>query len=702
MMLRNVCCRIALGCLMLSSLACAGEPTGRTVATLDDLSPGGYWAKGERVTVQGQPFSAAQQVTTRQKPGQPWGVLFNGTFAEDVPAGHLVWITFTARSAIEAGSPPVAQAAMKVQGGKLMKRFEVGKDWHRFGYAYRPAEPIQAGKTKLEFFLGYQAQTMQFADLKAVDLGPDAREADLPKHEPWKHDPREGRAPAGASKYRHELAAKELAALPEPTYLIADTEEAAREQYRYTPQFVGYRIVPANRAFGEAVELTVFKTPAKHWQAQYSATTTKPVKKGDALLIVFDARATASSHASGFGKATVMFGMNAAPYTKSFRYGVEIGHAWQRYYIRGVAGGDFEPGQAKAEFWFGELKQTIEIGGLSVMNFAAVDVTRLPKQDLGLDYPGREADAAWRAAAADRIERIRKAPLEVRVVNSAGQPVADAKVNVEQLKHAFWWGTTSDTRILTASGGHSKEDAAKHEAFLTSGMFNLVVPGNEFKWPAWVGSFGPYYKPQRADWAVDWAEQHGLACKGHVLAWNLPGKVKKQTGDDPRKIAETVKQRIVDTAGRYKGRLPLWDVINENYKNDHIVSILGHDVVADWFRWAKEASGGAKLFWNEIHVLPETERGKAVREYTEARLQNLITLGAPIDGLGIQGHHGISAHCPPELMLQRLDRLAELGLEIQFTEFDVNISDVNDPDQTRFQADYLRDFVTPVHRRTEP
>ncbi len=91
-----------------------------------------------------------------------------------------------------------------------------------------------------------------------------------------------------------------------------------------------------------------------------------------------------------------------------------------------------------------------------------------------------------------------------------------------------------------------------------------------------------------------------------------------------------------------------------------------------------------------------------LRQYTEARLQNLITLGAPIDGLGIQGHHGISAHCPPELMLQRLDRLAELGLEIQFTEFDVNISDVNDPDQTRFQADYLRDFVTPVHRRTEP
>jgi hypothetical protein len=137
-----------------------------------------------------------------------------------------------------------------------------------------------------------------------------------------------------------------------------------------------------------------------------------------------------------------------------------------------------------------------------------------------------------------------------------------------------------------------------------------------------------------------------------------------------------------------------WDVINENYKHNHIVSIVGHDAVADWFHWAKQASGGSKLFWNEIHVLPDTQRGREVRDYTEARLQNLLALGAPVDGLGIQGHHGVGTISPPEQTLAYLDRFAKLGLEIQFTEFDVNVPDPADPAQSAFQADYVRDFMT--------
>ncbi len=673
-------------------------PTGADLISLDDLEPGGYWARGQIVEVKGQPFERAWRVQTRRKPGDPWGVLLKGVLTKDVPAGHLVWVTFMARSAVEAGSPPAAMALVKAQGGALDQRFSVGNDWRRMGFAYRLKKPIEAGQTKFEFFLGYQAQTIEIGGLEVLDLGPDAKAETLPKFPLWRYDPRDGREPAPPSRYREALFENELAKLPRPRFLVDETEESARERYDVTAQFVRYKIVPANnRPYGEAVELKVFNRPGKHWQAQFVAENTAPIKAGDPILIAFDARATSSAHASGNGRATVMLSKNRKPYTKSFSHPIEIEPGWQRYLLRGVALEDYAPGEAKVEFWVGNLRQTLEIGGLTVMAFdPSVPVTDLPTIDLGLDYPGREPDASWRRKALERIEAIRKSDLTIEVLDAEGNPVKDAEVRVEQTRQDFVFGTTLDTRQLLPSQV-GEESAKKHEELLTSGMFNLLIPGNELKWAAFAGSYGPFYRPKRADWAVEWGEERGITIKGHVMVWNLPGPVRRSLGDkarDPAVVQQAVKDRIFEIGERFKGRLPVWDVINENYKHRGLVEIVGHDAVADWFRWAKEASGGAKLFWNEIHVLPETERGANVRAYTMERIKHLQKLGAPIDGFGIQGHLSVSSAPPPEVILKRLDEFATLGLEIQATEFDVNIRDTQDPDQLAFQADYVRDFTT--------
>jgi len=71
--------------------------------------------------------------------------------------------------------------------------------------------------------------------------------------------------------------------------------------------------------------------------------------------------------------------------------------------------------------------QTIEIGGISMVNLGTnMDVAQVPCTRI--TYPGQEPDAPWRKAAADRIEKYRKADLTVRVVDKDGKPVPGATI----------------------------------------------------------------------------------------------------------------------------------------------------------------------------------------------------------------------------------------------------------------------------------
>ena len=61
-------------------------------------------------------------------------------------------------------------------------------------------------------------------------------------------------------------------------------------------------------------------------------------------------------------------------------------------------------------------------------------------------YAGREVGAPWRQAAAQRIERSRKADLTVLVRDSQGRALPDAAVAVTQRRHAFGFGTSRGRR----------------------------------------------------------------------------------------------------------------------------------------------------------------------------------------------------------------------------------------------------------------
>ena len=67
-------------------------------------------------------------------------------------------------------------------------------------------------------------------------------------------------------------------------------------------------------------------------------------------------------------------------------------------------------------------------------------------------YEGRDADSQWRNEANTRIEKIRKAPLKVQVVDAQGKPIRGARVRVQQQRHAFGFGNILNPRAFQLEG----------------------------------------------------------------------------------------------------------------------------------------------------------------------------------------------------------------------------------------------------------
>jgi hypothetical protein len=117
------------------------------------------------------------------------------------------------------------------------------------------------------------------------------------------------------------------------------------------------------------------------------------------------------------------------------------------------------------------------------------------------------------AGAAARIERHRKAGVVVTVRDAAGRPVPDARVEIEQTRHAFLFGCNF---FLLGRAGSDRDEAAYREQF--AGLFNFATL--PFYWPSYEPRRG---RPDhaRVERMARWCRAHGITPKGYPLAWNF-------------------------------------------------------------------------------------------------------------------------------------------------------------------------------------
>jgi endo-1,4-beta-xylanase len=217
----------------------------------------------------------------------------------------------------------------------------------------------------------------------------------------------------------------------------------------------------------------------------------------------------------------------------------------------------------------------------------------------------------------------------------------------------------------------------------------LVVAENDMKWQVMNrGARGDDdYGP--ADTVAAFVLENDLALRGHNLLWyhRTPNWFFDLTSRDEIEIA--IVERIRKLAGRYRGMVHSWDVVNEpiepkdgrpdGLRTGVFLEMFGPDYLDIAYRTAREADPAARLVVNEYDIELDTPEQEARRTTLLKLLERMRRSGTPVDAAGVQAH--LSCAGGPPFSAARLRRflaeLAGLGLTIQITELDV--TDENAP-----------------------
>jgi len=429
-------------------------------------------------------------------------------------------------------------------------------------------------------------------------------------------------------------------------------------------------LVPVEgQPFKEALRAEVKERSGNVWDVQVQTKIDKAIESGDVLLATVYVRTEATRQESGEGQTELVLELAREPWTKSVSFPIRAGREWKKVFVRFKAVQSYQPGEAQLIFRLGYEPETIDIAGITLENFGKqLALADLPTTKIV--YPGMEPDAPWRKAAEERIEKTRKGELAISVKDKSGKPVAFADVSIKQVKQAFGFGSAVVAQTLTMPGNDKYKQ-------LTAELFNTAVLENNLKWQPLAGDWGGGWTVDVAKKGVDWLAERGIPTRGHVLVWpswrNLP-KSMKALEKDPTKLRAEVKKHVRELTTEMRGKLLHWDVLNEPFDNHDLMDLFGAEVMVEWFKEARAADPAVKLFINDYAILSGGGGETPHREHYEKTIKLLIDKGAPLDGVGMQGHFGTSLTSPDD-MLKILDRFAKFGKQIWITEYDVDVED---------------------------
>lgn len=203
--------------------------------------------------------------------------------------------------------------------------------------------------------------------------------------------------------------------------------------------------------------------------------------------------------------------------------------------------------------------------------------------------------------------------------------------------------------------------------------YNTITPENIMKWE----EINP--EPEMFNWTepdlfVQFGEDNNMFIVGHALVWHsqLSGYVKETT--DPELMRAAMKAHIDAVAGRYKGRIDAWDVVNEALNEDGTMresafyEVLGEDYMTEAFKMAATAAGPeTELYYNDYNMWNADKRDGAIRMLNRMRAN-----GARIDGVGMQAHYSIVGPTI-DTIEQAIEAYAAAGYKVMMTELDVTV-----------------------------
>ncbi|WP_263102262.1 endo-1,4-beta-xylanase [Kitasatospora sp. DSM 101779] len=202
--------------------------------------------------------------------------------------------------------------------------------------------------------------------------------------------------------------------------------------------------------------------------------------------------------------------------------------------------------------------------------------------------------------------------------------------------------------------------------------FTAVTPENEMKWDA-VEATRNSFNFASADQIVAHAQGKNMKVRGHTLVWHsqLPGWVGGLSAIDLR---TAMNNHITQVMTHYKGKIYAWDVVNEAYqdgssgarRSSPFQDKLGDGYIEEAFRTARSVDPNAKLCYNDYNTDGQNAKSNAVY----AMVKDFKQRGVPIDCVGFQSHFNSASPVPSDYRAN-LQRFADLGVDVQITELDI-------------------------------
>ncbi len=202
--------------------------------------------------------------------------------------------------------------------------------------------------------------------------------------------------------------------------------------------------------------------------------------------------------------------------------------------------------------------------------------------------------------------------------------------------------------------------------------FNAISPENEMKWMNIHPQPDSFYF-DISDKYVALGENNDMFTLGHTLVWHSQLADYMAQTTDSTLMADYLKDHINTIVNRYKGKIDAWDVVNEALNEDGtlresvFLKVLGEDYIETAFQLAASADPDVKLLYNDYNLCNPEKREGVVR-----LVKRLQEKGIKIDGVGMQGHWGLTQPSLAEIE-KSIKAYSDLGVKVSITELDITV-----------------------------
>ena len=233
--------------------------------------------------------------------------------------------------------------------------------------------------------------------------------------------------------------------------------------------------------------------------------------------------------------------------------------------------------------------------------------------------------------------------------------------------------------------------ASPEQMAIVKKNFNSVTAENAMK-PGEIHPKEGVWNWAGADSIANWCRQNGIKMRGHCLAWhsqfsNWMFTDKKGKPVTKEVFYERLRDHIHQVVNRYKDIVYAWDVLNEAiadgdgrkmpwmkeapspYRKTAMMDLCGEEFIVKVFQFAREADPNVKLFYNDYNAADPAKRDRIYN-----MVKKMKAMGAPIDGIGMQGHYNIYGPSMEDFEAA-IKKYSEIVDELHITELDLRTNE---------------------------